>query len=136
MFRFSIRDVLWLTVVVAMAVLLWLTWHNIPRMAKQMAGAINVAGTPLADGRVCLLAADGQIVGATVTKGQFLIQRVPVGTYGVTIEGSGVAAKYGYSLRLMPAFGIWGLSSNGCHRTRTSLLPASAMAFSSRRLPT
>jgi hypothetical protein len=94
LFRFSIRDVLWLTVVVALALGWWAWWQRIPRTAKQVAGSIVVTGKPLADGRLCLHSVDGQIVGARVINGQFRIQHVPIGTFRVAIEGNGVATKY------------------------------------------
>jgi len=93
MFRFMIRDVLWLTVVVALALGWWLMWRSLPDYAKA-SGSISVAGSPISDGRVCFHSADGQIIGAQVVKGQFHIHQAPVGKFLVTIDGEGVPPKY------------------------------------------
>jgi len=96
MFRFSIRDVLWLTVVVGLALGWWLCWRNMPRSGTALVGAVSILGAPLADGRVCIQSPEGQIVGVMVSKGGYRIPNVPVGSYEVTIEGSGVAWRYRY----------------------------------------
>jgi len=93
MLRFTIRDVLWLTVVVGLALGWWLLWRSMPIDAKA-SGSINVAGKPLSDGRMCLHSRDGQIIGARVVKGQYSIHKAPIGKYRVTIEGDGVASRY------------------------------------------
>ena len=93
MFRFTIRDVLWLTVVVGLALGWWLLWRSIPIDAKA-SGSISVAGKPLSDGSVCLHSGDGQIIGARIANGQFRIPKAPIGRFRVTIEGDGVASRY------------------------------------------
>ena len=94
MFRFTIRDVLWLTALVAVSVGWWSWWRSLPPPDARATGAVSVNGTPLEDGQLCLHSVNGPIFGACITKGQFQIPRVPVGTFRVTIEGSGVPARY------------------------------------------
>ena len=93
MFRFTIRDVLWLTVVVGMAIGWWLLWRSIPIEAK-VSGSVHVAGNPVPKGRVCLHSTDGQIIGARIIDGQFRIPNARVGKFQITIEGDGVAPRY------------------------------------------
>jgi hypothetical protein len=93
MFRFTIRDVLWLTLVVGLALGWWLFWRAIP-IDAMASGSINVGGKPLSTGRVCLHSADGKIIGSRVVKGQFRIPRAPVGRFLVTIEGDSVPSRY------------------------------------------
>jgi len=94
MFRFTIRDVLWLTVVVGMGLGWWSWWRSLPPPDARVTGSVSVSGMPLEDGRLCLHSADGPIFGARITKSQFLIPRVPVGHFRVTIEGGGVPVRY------------------------------------------
>ncbi len=92
--KFSIRDVVWLTVVVGIA-LGWWSWSlTIPPADEQVAGTIVVAGTPLATGRVYFHSANGQFVGAQVTNGQYSLKNIPIGVYDITVEGKGVPPKY------------------------------------------
>jgi hypothetical protein len=93
MFRFTIRDVLWLMVVAGLVLGWWLLWRSIPADARA-SGSISVAGKPLADGRVCLHSTNGQIIGARAVNGQFQIHNAPVGRFRVTIDGDGVASRY------------------------------------------
>ena len=93
MFRFTIRDVLWLTVVVALGVGWWSLRRSIPIDAKAF-GSIYVAGKPVSDGSICLHSADGQIIGARIVKGQYSIPKAPIGQFRVTIDGDGVASRY------------------------------------------
>src|SRR5262245_28280561 len=94
MFRFTIRDVLWLTVVIGLALGWWLWWRSIPLDAR-VSGHIIVAGQPLASGRILFCSVDGQIRGAQVIKGDFSIDRVSVGEYRAAVEGEGIASRYG-----------------------------------------
>jgi len=91
--RFSIRDILWLTVVVAIAVGWWL---SMPRSigTARVAGTITVGATPLSQGHVLFHSPDGKIVGAHITAGNFGIPAMPTGKYTVTVEGTGVPGKY------------------------------------------
>jgi hypothetical protein len=93
MLRFTIRDVLWLTVVVGLALGWWLLWRSIPIDAKA-SGSINVAGKPVSNGCVYFHSTDGQIIGARVVKGQFRIHKAPVGQFRVSIESDDVASRY------------------------------------------
>jgi hypothetical protein len=94
MFRFSIRDLLWLTVVVALSLAWWVHWQSLPQADKSITGAITVAGQPLKDGRIYFYRADGQFLGAFVSNGRFRFERLPVGTYQVTIMGENVPPLY------------------------------------------
>ena len=93
--KFSIRDLLWLTLVVALALGWLLLWRASPAPDGHVAGTVSVRGQPLPEGRVLFKALDGQIFGAHVAKGEYHIERVPVGAFIVSIEGSGVPTKYG-----------------------------------------
>ena len=90
--RFTIRDVLWLTVVVALAVGWWL---SIPPSSGRVEGTIfTVGGKLLSQGQVIFYSTDGPIVGAKVTGGKYAVPNVPPGKFVVTVDGSGVSAKY------------------------------------------
>jgi len=91
--KFSIRDLLWLSVVVALAVGWWLTMPP-PNLDARVAGHISVSGSPLPLGRVLFHSADGPIVGAQVTAGKYSLPKLPIGKFSVTVDGNGVPAKY------------------------------------------
>jgi hypothetical protein len=92
--KFSIRDLLWLTVAIALGLGWCLTWLATPRKDSQVSGFVSVAGLPLVEGHVYFHSSDGQIVGARIAKGQYSIPRIPEGNWIVTAEGAGVPAKY------------------------------------------
>ena len=60
----------------------------------EVTGSITLQEKPLADGRIFFHLAHGQFVGCKVKAGKYRIERVPVGTRIVTIEGDGVPLKY------------------------------------------
>jgi hypothetical protein len=60
----------------------------------KVTGKVTVAGKPLASGRIIFHLDDGQFVGSKVKNGDYTIDRVPVGTRKVTVEGKGVPDKY------------------------------------------
>src|SRR4029434_9302938 len=94
MFRFSIRDVLWLTVVVAMGLGWWSWWRSIPAQDISLEGTITVAMKPLTSGRISFFAHDGAFHGANVVEGSFHVERMPQGEYKPIIEGDEVAELY------------------------------------------
>jgi hypothetical protein len=80
-------------VLAACLVLLLSTSHASANDGK-VSGTITVAGKPLAAGRIFLHLEDGQFVGAKVKDGKYTVNRVPVGTRKVSVEGKGVPKKY------------------------------------------
>ena len=93
--RFSIRDLIWLTLVVSLILGWWLWWRSIPGPAARVDGTILLGGSPLSDGRVQFQSASGQIFGSTIAKGSFSVEQIPAGDFVVTIEGNGVSSRYG-----------------------------------------
>ena len=59
----------------------------------KVTGTVTVGGTPLAAGKVTFHL-DDEFVGSKIKDGKYTVNRVPVGTYHVTFEGSGVPAKF------------------------------------------
>ena len=93
--RFEIRDILWLTLVVGLALGWWLWWLALSASDVRVEGTIFVGGSPLDDGRICFLAANGQIFGSTVAKSNYTVQQIPAGDFRVAIDGKGVPVRYG-----------------------------------------
>jgi hypothetical protein len=94
MFRFSIRDVLWLTVVAALAV----GW-GVDRWTGtlgRVAGRVTLDGMPLGNGWVVFENAEsGRLVGAKLrSDGKFDIGQMPIGSYTIAVEHSSLPAKY------------------------------------------
>jgi len=94
MFRFTIRDVLWLTVVVGMGLGWWSWWQSLPPQNQTVSGAISLNGKPLSDGVACFRSQDGQIFGAKVSNGNYRVKSIPVGNFTVSIEGADVPSRY------------------------------------------
>jgi len=92
--QFTIRDLLWLMVVVALVCGWWVQLRSIPQPDKSLTGTITVAGEPLKAGRIYYYGAEGQFRGAFVVDGQYQIENIPVGDYQVTIEGENVPPLY------------------------------------------
>ena len=64
-------------------------------MAESKAsGRITINGKPVADGRVTFHLPNGQFAGSKIVEGKFAVDQMPVGTLKVTVEGTGVPAKY------------------------------------------
>jgi hypothetical protein len=57
-------------------------------------GNITVNGKPLAAGKITFHLDNDQFVGAKVKNGSYTVDRVPVGTHRITVEGEGVPARY------------------------------------------
>ena len=91
--RFTIRDLLWLTVAAALSLGWWRCWHSIPRTNGKLQGFFLMAGKPVQDARVYIHSADGQFRGTHVANGFFLLEHVPVGKYRVTFDGKDVPAN-------------------------------------------
>jgi hypothetical protein len=94
MARFTIRDVLWLTVVVGLGLGWWGWWRSQPGFCEAISGTISVGHQPLVAGRIFFYTSSGQFRGADVADGEFHLEGVPVGEYRIIIEGEGVADLY------------------------------------------
>src|SRR5689334_23221891 len=94
MLRFTIRDLLWLMVVVGMGLGWWVWWQSQPRFNKTITGTISVGHKPLMAGRIYFYSKSGQFRGVNVANGEFRIEGMPIGEYQIIIEGKGVAALY------------------------------------------
>jgi hypothetical protein len=88
--RFTIRDLLWLTVAAALSLGWWRCWHSIQRTEGTMRGFFCVSGKPVHEGRILVHFEDGQFRGTNVVDGRFLLEHVPLGEYRVTFEGKDV----------------------------------------------
>jgi hypothetical protein len=91
MLRFTIRDLLWLTLVAGLMLECWCWWRSIPVPVEGfIRGQVLVSGKPMNSGRVLLHSADGHFRGTQIAKGLFDLQGVPYGKYGLTFEGDSV----------------------------------------------
>jgi hypothetical protein len=82
------------TATVAACSLLVLSPSAVLAADGKVMGKVTMAGEPLASGRIIFHLDNGQFVGSKVKNGDFTIDRVPVGTRKVTVEGKDVPAKY------------------------------------------
>ncbi len=58
-------------------------------------GHVTLDGKPLESGRIIFHQADGQFFGSKIKKeGKFKMDRIPAGSYRVTVESKGVPEKY------------------------------------------
>ncbi len=88
MLRFSIRDLLWLTVVAALTLGWWAWSRSLPKPAVGfIRGQALVSGKPIATGRVLLHSPDGQFRGTQIANGSFDLEKIPYGKYWLTFEG-------------------------------------------------
>jgi hypothetical protein len=62
----------------------------------KVTGKVSLNGKPLASGRIIFHLGNGQFVGSKVANGDYAIDRVPVGTRKVTVEGDGVPVSYSF----------------------------------------
>jgi hypothetical protein len=61
----------------------------------KVAGRVTFEGKPLSGARVIFYLGNAQFVGSRTDKdGTYAVDRVPVGTHKVTIEGAGVPDRY------------------------------------------
>jgi hypothetical protein len=59
-----------------------------------VSGNVTLNGKLLPEGKITFHMANGQFVGSTIKDGKYLIDRVPVGSLKVTVEGEGVPAAF------------------------------------------
>ncbi|HMC10365.1 MAG TPA: hypothetical protein VKH44_03710, partial [Pirellulaceae bacterium] len=91
MLRFTIRDLLWLTLVAGLTLGWWCWWRSLPVTEEGFVrGTVLVSGKPIGSGRAFLHSTDGQFRGTQVAKGLFDLQGVPYGKYRLTFEGDNV----------------------------------------------
>jgi hypothetical protein len=60
----------------------------------KVSGTITILGQPLKAGRIFFHLGDDQFVGAKVKDGKYMVNRVPVGTWKLSVEGKDVPKKY------------------------------------------
>src|SRR5262245_33473942 len=94
--RFSVRDLLWLTTVICLA-LGWVLWiRSLPPPDPSVKGRVLCDGQSMVDSRIYFHSTSGPIYGSTIVEGRFGIPRLPPeDDYKVSIEGDGIPAKYG-----------------------------------------
>jgi hypothetical protein len=80
------------------AILLASLWFPVPCASaadNEVTGKITLNDKPLQEGKVTFHLPNDQFIGAKIKPdGTYLIDRVPAGTFKVTIEGKGVPPKY------------------------------------------
>lgn len=84
-----------LAATVAMATLVIVPSGSAYAADGKISGAINIQGKPLLEGRILFHVGNGQFIGCKIKDGKYSLDRVPVGTHAVTIEGKGIPALYG-----------------------------------------
>jgi hypothetical protein len=57
-------------------------------------GIVTLEGKPLASGRIFFHLKNDQFVGARIKDGKYSVERVPAGTWRITVEGEGVPVRY------------------------------------------
>jgi hypothetical protein len=94
MLRFTIRDMLWLTLVVALAAG-WAVDHWFhSRPIGSVAGLITLDGKPVAGGWIMFHGVSQSVGAKSRTDGEFLVPIVPKGDYTITVEGLGLPPRY------------------------------------------
>ena len=78
----------------AMALVLMLGASTAFAADGTVSGSVRVGDKPLAAGRIIFHLDGGQFVGAKIKDGAYRIDRVPVGTHKITVEGDGVPARH------------------------------------------
>jgi hypothetical protein len=92
--RFTIRDILWLTVVVALIAGWALDHWRLSRPVGNVGGLVTVKGQPLADGWIRFEGASEAFAAKVETDGEFYIPFISSGDYSVVIEGQNVPLRY------------------------------------------
>ena len=133
--RFTIRDLLWLTLATGLMLGWWCWWRSIP-VAEEgfIRGNVLVAGKPLVRGRVFLHSTDGQFRGTQVANGLFDLQGVPYGKYRLIFEGDNVPpnqfdAELGFTCQALGVTFAIG-SSTAALTANNTTPPASGMGTS------
>lgn len=78
----------------AIAFLLFVSAASAVAADGKVSGTVTVQGKPLTAGKVVFHLENGQFIGSKIKDGKYAIDRVPTGTYKVTIEGKGVPDKF------------------------------------------
>jgi hypothetical protein len=105
--RFTIRDLLWLTLVAALSLGWWRS--SIPKAGGQVIrGYFLDGGKPVEDARVFVHSPNGQFRGTNVVKGVFFLD-IPFGKYSVTFDGKDVPANR-FDLEVRPEEIIAGIA--------------------------
>lgn len=92
---FRLRDLLWLTAVIALALGWWLDHRQLQAIVDGMAivsGTVKLDGYPLPKGQILFVTKDGNSVGGPIRGGDYRLSSVPLGRYTVQITGAGVPA--------------------------------------------
>jgi hypothetical protein len=94
MFRFTIRDLLWLMLVVGCLLGWRVWWYSQQQLSSPITGSISIGHQPLMAGRIFFYSKGGKFYGAHVADGEFQTERLPIGEYQIIIEGEDVADLY------------------------------------------
>ena len=92
--RFSIRDILWLTVVVALIAGWALDHWRLSRPVGEVGGLVTINGKPLADGWITLQSASHSFAAKVKEDGEFYIPFIEAGDYTALIEGQAVPQRF------------------------------------------
>jgi hypothetical protein len=65
-----------------------------PAADAKASGTVTFKGKPLLAGKVTFYLDNGQFVGSKVKDGKYTVDRIPVGTWKVAVEGTGVPRAY------------------------------------------
>ena len=94
---FRLRDLLWLTAVIALGLGWWLDHRKLQAKVDattDVQGHVTLDFAPLKTGRITFTASNGRFIGGTITDGEYHLAYVPLGRYDVRIEVEGVDPWY------------------------------------------
>ncbi len=92
--RFTIRDILWLTVVAALAAGWALDHWRLSRPVGNVGGVVTVNGQPLADGWITFQGPSQSFAAKVEIDGEFHVPFIEAGRYTVAIEGRSVPQRF------------------------------------------